>query len=352
MTRVNPEHPSDPAPSITLEGVRGASARAAALKTRTDLYEDAALASLKSRALCYLTSGAPVHFRGQAGTGKTTMALQIAAEFGRPVVMLTGDARHTSESLVGREAGTRTKRIQDRFIHNVRKTETETHHVWRDSVLTTAVSQGYTLVYDEFTRSPAEANNPLLSALEERVLTLTTTERDKHYIDAHPDFRAIFTSNPSDYAGVAASSDALVDRMITFDLSWMEQSTEAGITATRSGLSADLATPVVGLVRAMRADKHWSAPPSLRTAIMIARIVASEDLTPSVDDPRFVQLCMDVLASKTTLPRAEFTAQLSIALRAHCPARPTASTPTTPPYPAPGCAPDQGLAPVLEETGS
>src|SRR4029453_6759569 len=124
------------------------------------------------------------------------------------------------------EVGTKSKQVVDRYVHSVRKVETETSAVWSDEVLTQAFIEGYTLVYDEFTRSPPQANNPLLAAFEERILILPGAARKERYVRAHPEFRAILTSNPGDYAGVAAPQDALIDRMITLDLDDLSRDTE------------------------------------------------------------------------------------------------------------------------------
>ena len=67
---------------------------------------------------------------------------------------------------------------------------------WVDNRLTTACQFGLTLIYDEFTRSRPEANNVLLSILEERILVLPNARGRESYLKVHPDFRAIFTSNP------------------------------------------------------------------------------------------------------------------------------------------------------------
>ena len=52
------------------------------------------------------------------------------------------------------------------------QTEEDMVQRWVDHRLSTACREGYTLVYDEFTRSKPEANNVLLSVLEERLLIL------------------------------------------------------------------------------------------------------------------------------------------------------------------------------------
>jgi gas vesicle protein GvpN len=308
MARALADHLSQPA-----------RADAATLKPREDLFEDQGLASLQERALRYLRAGVPVHLRGPAGTGKTTLAVQIAARLGRPAILVTGDGWFTAGHLTGRETGQRTRQVVDRFIHSVKKIESETERLWSDDPLTKAILNGYTLVYDEFTRSPPEANNPLLMAFEERMLILPGGQREERYVRAHPDFRAILTSNPVDYAGVAAPQDALIDRMISFDLDEHDRSTEIGIVANRSGLEQRTVAPVVDLLRKLRLSGLAAQAPSLRSAIQIASIAAADGLKVDPAEPRFAMLVRDVLQSKAPpvrdrAARAEFYALIEKAL--------------------------------------
>ncbi len=77
-----------------------------------------------------------------------------------------------------------------------------------------AVKNGYTLIYDEFTRSKPATNNIFLSILEEGAAAVWSKMTDP-FVRVHPDFRVIFTSNPAEYAGVYDTQDALLDRLIT-----------------------------------------------------------------------------------------------------------------------------------------
>ena len=127
---------------------------------------------VSERALTYLEAGYPVHFSGPAGTGKTTLALHVAARLGRPVMIMHGDDEFSSSDLVGADHGYRKSKLIDNFIHSVLKTEENMTTQWVDNRLTVACKKGDTLVYDEFTRSRPEANNVLLSVLAEKILNL------------------------------------------------------------------------------------------------------------------------------------------------------------------------------------
>ncbi|MBX0331513.1 gas vesicle protein GvpN [Oscillochloris sp. ZM17-4] len=260
---------------------------------------------ISERASTYLRAGFPVHFRGPAGTGKTTLALHVAALIGRPVMLIVGDEEFTAADLVGGQNGYRYRRVVDRFIHSVVKYEEDAVQRWVDNRLTTACREGYTLIYDEFTRSRPEANNILLTVLEERMLVLPTAGREESYIRVHPEFRAIFTSNPQEYAGVHEAQDALSDRLITIDLDFYDEHTEAMIVAASSGADIETAMCVVGLVHAYRASGAYSQTPTMRAALMIARVITLEGMRPSAENPRFVDICLDILGSKKSFGNRE-----------------------------------------------
>jgi nitric oxide reductase NorQ protein len=253
--------------------------------------------AIVERALAYIGAGYPVNLAGPAGTGKTTLALHLAAQLGQPVVLIHGDDEFGSSDLVGGDHGYHKSKLVDNFIHSVVKTEEIMRTLWVDNRLTTACRYGHTLVYDEFTRSRPEANNALLSVLGENLLNLPKLSyAGDGYLTVHPNFRAIFTSNPQEYAGVHTSQDALLDRLITIHTDHYDRETEIAITASKSGIAYADAARIVDIVRKVRGRTKTRHRPSLRAAIIIARVLAHRRAACDPADPLFQATCCDVLS--------------------------------------------------------
>ena len=254
------------------------------------------------RAGLYMEAGYPVHFSGPAGTGKSTLAMYTAAQLGQPVVLIHGEEEFTASDLVGGEFGFRRKKVIDNFIHSVMKTEEDVSARWIDSRLTVACKHGFTLLYDEFTRSRPQANNILLSVLEEHILDLPSARSTEGYMKVHPNFAAIFTSNPVEYAGAYRAQDALIDRMISIKLDHYDRETEIEITMAKSGVSKEDAEKIVDIVRSLREARSDHTIPTVRAAIMLGKVLKLSDVESTSKDGDFMKFAVDIMDSEITSP--------------------------------------------------
>ena len=269
------------------------------LKQKSNFVETPYVRNVTERALFYVQAGYPVHLSGAAGTGKTTLAMHVAAQLKRSVILIHGDDEFGSSDLIGGQLGYRSTKVVDNFIHSVLKQEENVSKVWVDNRLTTACKYGLTLIYDEFNRSRPEANNVLLGILEERLIELPTGRGCEGFMQVHPTFSAIFTSNPEEYAGVHKTQDALLDRMITIKVGHHDQETETAITAAKSGLPLEAAARIVDIVGKFRSLGVNNHRPTIRACIMIARVVALRGANVDAGDPVFRETCRDVLCTET-----------------------------------------------------
>lgn len=264
--------------------------------SRKNFVETPFVSNLVERALAYLKAGFPVHLLGPTGSGKTTLALHISQLLDRPAMLIYGDDEFSTSDLVGSDKGYNRKKVVDNYIHSVLKVEESMNHNWVDNRLTVACREGYTLIYDEFTRSRPEANNALLSVLAERILVMPARRGSNGYMKVHPEFRAIFTSNPQEYVGTHQTQDALLNRMITINIPGLDYDTEVAIAVAHSHLPKASATFVVDMIQQIREAEITNYPPSVRAAIMIARIMVVNGVTPEEDLQFFAQTCIDVLS--------------------------------------------------------
>ena len=255
---------------------------------------------ITEHAVTYLQAGFPVHLAGPAGTGKTTLAFHVASQLGRRVLLVHGDDEFGSSDLIGRDGGYSRSRVVDNYIHSVLKTREEARTLWIDNRLTMACEKGYTFIYDEFNRSRPEANNPLLSILSERLVNLPQLgSSGQGYLEVHPQFRAIFTSNPEEYAGTHGTQDAFMDRVITIRLGHYDRETEIKVTRAKSGVSQRDAEVIVDTVRELRNAGASNHRPTIRACIVIATVLASREAHARPDDSVFQWVCRDVLCRDT-----------------------------------------------------
>jgi nitric oxide reductase NorQ protein len=261
------------------------------------LIQDDETKELLSRSLQYLKAGYPVHFTGPSGAGKTSLAIALAKKRKRPVMLMHGNHELNNKDLIGDFTGYTSKKVVDQYVRSVYKKDESVTETWRDGRLLEAVKNGYTLVYDEFTRSQPTTNNIFLSILEEGIIPLYGSKLTEPFIRVHPEFAIIFTSNPAEYAGVYQTQDALLDRLITINVDYKGAEKEAMIVSEKANLVMGEAKAITMLVSTLRDQcTNEMNGPSLRASIMIARLAIESDIPIDGKDPDFQRLCIDIAA--------------------------------------------------------
>ena len=263
--------------------------------TIDNFVETKQVRKLMNKVMRWIKIRYPPHIVGPTGCGKTTLALAVAKDIGRPTLWINGDDQMTTSDLIGGYSEIETSSLRDRFVHNVMIAKDRTKYTWVDNPLTIACKYGYTLVYNEFSRTKPIANNVLLSVLEEGILELPIMFGKERYIKVHPDFNIVFTSNSIEYAGVHTPQDALLDRMVDIYMDYYDFNTEVKIVIKHTGIRAAEAKKIVKAVREVRDKMPEVSKPGTRAVIMIghglgvARDYSKEDIQ---------QIYFDVMASK------------------------------------------------------
>lgn len=250
-----------------------------------------------NRAFLYLNAGFPVHLRGPAGVGKTALAFHIAKKISRPLLYMCGSEEFGSFDLIGGYYGSKKTLVVDNYISSVFKKEEEHKRLWIDGRLVTACKNGYTLIYDEFTRARPEINNVLLSVLEEKIVDTPNSTSANSYMQIHKDFRILFTSNPEEYIGVYKSGNALIDRMITIDMGTMDEETEKMIITSKYNINPKDAEKIVKITRFIRSNSKEQNWLSMRCSIMLSRIVKNTKIKIDPNNNLFRQICKDIYNS-------------------------------------------------------
>lgn len=225
-------------------------------------------------------------------------------------MLLFGDDEFKTSDLIGNQSGYTRKKVIDNYIHSIVKVEDELRQNWVDSRLTLACREGFTLVYDEFNRSRPEVNNVLLSALEEKLLVLPPNHNRTEYIRVHPQFHAIFTSNPEEYCGVHDTQDALLDRLVTINIPEPDELTQQEIAIHKTSIDRESAGIIVRLVRAYRQRTGAEKSSGLRSCLFVAKICHEHGIVATPENSEFRDVCQDVLLSRANIPLPEATQHL------------------------------------------
>ena len=254
---------------------------------------------IEDRVKLWLTAGYPVHIIGPTGCGKTTVATKVAMDIGRPMVWINGDEQVTTADLIGGYSQVEVEGIRDKYVHKVFKSKDVIKAAWVDNPLTTACKYGYTLVYNEFSRTKPAANNVLLSVLEEGILELPTMFGEERYVKVHPNFNLILTSNSVEYTGVHRPQDALLDRTIGIYMDFYDADTEVKIIKSHTGMDTLRAEGIVNVIRDLRKKFPDAEKPGTRACIMAAKGMMAYN---GHSDVNIEQVYMDIFATKVKSP--------------------------------------------------
>lgn len=153
---------------------------------------------------------------GDAGTGKTSVVLEVAARLNVPVYAIACSGK-------------------TRFVHLVGSRELiNGNTVWRDGPLVSAMKNGGTFLANEITRLDAGEQMNLAEVLDLRA-TLTIPDTGE-IITAHDDFRVVVTGNSGGfgddsgaYVGEKASSYAFIDRFQKMKVDYMPETQEVSL---------------------------------------------------------------------------------------------------------------------------
>ena len=191
----------------------------------------------------------PLLIKGPTGTGKSRFVEFMAQEVGKKLITVSCHEETSATDLIGR------------FI--IKGAET----IWIDGPLSIAVKKGYILYLDEI----AEARPDVIVAIHS-----FTDHRRELFIDklgetikAHEDFLLVASFNPGYQKGFKELKPSTRQRFVALSFDYPQPKVEVEILVNETGISADIASKLVGIASKIRNLTELGLTETVSTRLLV-----------------------------------------------------------------------------------
>ena len=191
----------------------------------------------------------PLLIKGPTGTGKSRFVEFMAQEVGKKLITVSCHEETSATDLIGR------------FI--IKGAET----IWIDGPLSIAVKKGYILYLDEI----AEARPDVIVAIH----SLTDHRRELFIdklgetINAHEDFLLVASFNPGYQKGFKELKPSTRQRFVALSFDYPQPKVEVEILVNETGISADIASKLVGFASKIRNLTELGLTETVSTRLLV-----------------------------------------------------------------------------------
>ncbi len=236
-------------------------------------------------------NGLPIIIEGPVGTGKTEMAKALALSLEQQFVRVDGDDSLTSIKLKG---------WYDPPLVIEKGFSRET---FIPGPLTQAMEEGGIFFYNEVNRAPSETINAVLTALDERLITIPQLGE----IKASDDFVTIFTYNPLDTVATNPLPKAFYDRCIWIYVNHQSLEEMMQIVELRTGIRDKLLTQIsCEIVQTSLNHPELESGTTVRGAIQLVQLYTqNEEINESTLIDRAIAVHSRKIRCKTTSKKDE-----------------------------------------------